>query len=112
MPRYSWLLTQKLDTNAIPPRIKALRKAGVPYPAGLEQTAIADASKQALTIVTNLAQGQVKATADKEIIALIAYLQRLGTDIKSATNAPAAPPIQAAPVKAAQINDNNATARN
>ncbi len=108
MPRYSWLLTQKLDTNAIPPRIKALRKAGVPYPEGLEQTAIADASKQALTIVINLAQGQVKATADKEIIALIAYLQRLGTDIK-ATNAPAVP---AAPVKAAQLNDNNATARN
>jgi cytochrome c oxidase cbb3-type subunit I/II len=111
MPRYSWLLTQKLDTNAIPPRIKALRKAGVPYPAGLEQTAIADASRQALTIVTNLAQGQIKATPDKEIIALIAYLQRLGTDIK-ATNAPATPAIQAAPAKAAQLNDNNSTARN
>ena len=44
-------------------------------------------------------------TPDKEIIALIAYLQRLGTDIK-ATNAPATP------AKAAQLNDNNATARN
>jgi cytochrome c oxidase cbb3-type subunit I/II len=108
MPRYPWLLTQKLDTNAIPPRIKALRKVGVPYPAGFEQTAIADASRQAQLIVTNLAQGQIKATPDKEIIALIAYLQRLGTDIK-ATNAPVTP---AAPAKAAQLDDNNATTRN
>jgi cytochrome c oxidase cbb3-type subunit I/II len=111
MPRYPWLLTQKLDTNAIPPRIKALRKVGVPYPAGFEQIAIADASLQAHLIVTNLAQGQIKATPDKEIIALIAYLQRLGTDIK-ATNAPATPAIPAPPAKAAQLNDNNATARN
>jgi cytochrome c oxidase cbb3-type subunit I/II len=111
MPRYPWLLTQKLDTNAIPPRIKALRKVGVPYPAGFEQIAAADASRQAQLIVTNLAQGQIKATPDKEIIALIAYLQRLGTDIK-ATNAPAAPTIPAAPVKAAQLNENNSTARN
>ncbi len=111
MPRYPWLLTQNLETNAIPPRIRALRKVGVPYPVGLEQTAIADASAQARLIVTNLAQGQIKATPDKEIIALIAYLQRLGTDIK-ATNAPAAPTIPAAPAKAAQLNDNNATARN
>jgi cytochrome c oxidase cbb3-type subunit I/II len=83
----------------------------VPYPAGFEQIAIADASRQAQLIVTNLAQGQIKATPDKEIIALIAYLQRLGTDIK-ATNAPATPAIPAPPAKAAQLNDNNATARN
>ena len=36
MPRYSWLLTQKIDTNAMPPRIAALRKIGVPYPVGYE----------------------------------------------------------------------------
>jgi len=88
MPRYSWLLTQKLDTNSIPPRIRALRKVGVPYPPGFEQTAVADARKQAGQIVANLKQGMVEAQPDKEIIALIAYLQRLGTDIKTAAPAP------------------------
>ena len=37
MPRYPWLLTQKLDTNALPGRIIALRKIGVPYPDGYER---------------------------------------------------------------------------
>ena len=87
MPRYSWLLSQKLDTTSLPSRISALRKVGVPYPDGFETKAIADAQAQAKKITENLKQGMVKADPDKEIIALIAYLQRLGTDIK---NAPAA----------------------
>jgi cytochrome c oxidase cbb3-type subunit I/II len=95
MPRYSWLLNQKLDTNSIPPRISALRKVGVPYPPGFEQTAVAEANKQAKQIVANLKQGSVEAQPDKEIIALIAYLQRLGTDIKAA---PAPPVSQPAPI--------------
>ena len=84
MPRYSWLLTQKIDTNAVAPRLSALRKIGVPYPAGYENTqAQADLVKQSQTIMANLAQGMItNAPANTEIIALIAYLQRLGTDIK------------------------------
>jgi len=90
MPRYSWLLTQKLDTNSLPARIAALRKTGVPYPPGFEQ---GDAQKalwaQAGIVVTNLAQGSISnAPPDREIIALIAYLQRLGTDIKAPSAAP------------------------
>ena len=84
MPRYPWLLTQKIDTNALPSRLSALRKVGVPYPAGYENTqAQADLVKQSQTIVANLKQGMItNAPANTEIIALIAYLQRLGTDIK------------------------------
>jgi len=86
MPRYSWLLTQKLDTNSVAPRIAALRKVGVPYPIGYENgDAQKDLAKQADAIVLGLKVGSVEnATADKEIIALIAYLQRLGKDIKAA----------------------------
>ncbi|HAM71989.1 MAG TPA: cytochrome-c oxidase, cbb3-type subunit II, partial [Verrucomicrobiales bacterium] len=87
MPRYSWLLTQKLDTSSLPARIGALRKVGVPYPAGYEQKAEIELKAQAARISASLAAGMVKASPDREIIALIAYLQRLGTDIK----APAAP---------------------
>ncbi len=85
MPRYSWLLTQKLDTACLPARLNALRKVGVPYPAGYENgPAQKDLEAQSAKIVEGLKVGSVKADADKEIIALIAYLQRLGKDIKAA----------------------------
>ncbi len=85
MPRYSWLLTQKIDTNAMPPRIAALRKVGVPYPVGYENgDAQKDLQKQADAIVLGLKVGSVESQPDREIIALIAYLQRLGKDIKAA----------------------------
>jgi len=111
MPRYSWLLTQKLDTNSIPPRITALRKVGVPYPPGYEQKAVAEAKAQAKQIVTNLKQGSVTAESDREIIAVIAYLQRLGTDIKGAASGP--PTIAPAPTnKLAQATTETINARN
>jgi len=84
MPAYPWLLTQKLETNSLPARIAALRKVGVPYPEAYEQSALAELNQQAGTIVTNLKSGSIDTQADREIIAMIAYLQRLGTDIKSA----------------------------
>ncbi|MBI3880538.1 MAG: cytochrome-c oxidase, cbb3-type subunit I [Verrucomicrobia bacterium] len=92
MPRYSWLLTQKLDTTSLPSRLGALRKIGVPYPAGFENgPAQKDLAAQQQKVVANLAQGTItNSPADREIVALIAYLQRLGTDIK-APPAPAAP---------------------
>jgi cytochrome c oxidase cbb3-type subunit I/II len=84
MPRYSWLLTQKLDTTSLPARISALRRVGVPYPAGFESKALDELNQQAGKVVADLKAGQVKAQPDREIIAVIAYLQRLGTDIKLA----------------------------
>ena len=92
MPRYPWLLTQTLATNDLPARLSALRKVGVPYPAGYENgQAQKELAKQADTIVANLKTGSVETKPDREIIALIAYLQRLGTDIKAqaAQTAPA-----------------------
>jgi cytochrome c oxidase cbb3-type subunit I/II len=86
MPNYAWLLTQKLDTNALTGRLKALRKVGVPYPIGYENgEAQKDLAAQAAKVVENLRIGSItNAPADREIIAMIAYLQRLGTDIKAA----------------------------
>jgi cytochrome c oxidase cbb3-type subunit I/II len=91
MPRYLWLLKQTIDTNALPSRISALRKVGVPYPAGFENgDAQKDLQAQAAKIVLNLKIGSVEAQPDREIIALIAYLQRLGTDIKAQAPVPTA----------------------
>jgi cytochrome c oxidase cbb3-type subunit I/II len=89
MPRYPWLLTQKLDTTSLPARIKALRSVGVPYPEGYENgPAQKELDAQVAKVVTNLKVGSVTAQTNREIIAVIAYLQRLGTDIKAATPAP------------------------
>jgi cytochrome c oxidase cbb3-type subunit I/II len=92
MQRYPWLLSLALDTAPLKARIGALRKVGVPYPAGYEDKAGEELKAQAAKVVTNLKVGLVTAEPDREIIALIAYLQRLGTDIKStAATAPATP---------------------
>ena len=94
MPPYPWLLSQLLATNDLPARIGALRKIGVPYPAGYENgQAQKDLTLQAKKIVANLKIGAVtNAPADSEIVGLIAYLQRLGTDIKSAPKTASAEP--------------------
>jgi cytochrome c oxidase cbb3-type subunit I/II len=85
MPRYPWLLSQKLDTTSLPARISALRKVGVPYPAGYENgPAQKELETQAAAVVTNLKLGMINASTNREIIAVIAYLQRLGKDIKLA----------------------------
>jgi cytochrome c oxidase cbb3-type subunit I/II len=85
MPRYLWLLTKTLDTKPLPARLKALRKVGVPYSDEEIANSQQLAQQQAQQVVVNLAVGGItNAAPDREIIALIAYLQRLGSDIKSA----------------------------
>lgn len=82
MPTYPWLITQDLDKSTTPAKIRAMQILGVPYPAGFDQEAIAHLENQANEIVKDLKGNQIEVSADKEIIAMIAYLQRLGTDIK------------------------------
>lgn len=82
MPAYPWLLTQDLDYASTPGKIRALKILGVPYAADFADKSIDDARKQADLIVKDLEANQVQTDSNKEIIALIAYLQRLGTDIK------------------------------
>ncbi|MFN8301421.1 MAG: cytochrome-c oxidase, cbb3-type subunit I [Saprospiraceae bacterium] len=84
MPQYPWLLDNKMKTDDLAGKIKALRTLGVPYEAGYEKQALADLQAQAQKVAKNLADQGIKdqGIEDKEIIAIIAYLQRLGTDIK------------------------------
>ena len=83
MPRYPWLFENTLNTGSTPSKIHAMRKLGVPYPDNYEATANDDLNTQAAKVVANLQKDKVEIGADKEIIALIAYLQRLGTDIRT-----------------------------
>ncbi|MCA6456651.1 MAG: cytochrome-c oxidase, cbb3-type subunit I [Chitinophagaceae bacterium] len=84
MPSYSWLLDNPIDTAITPAKIRAMQTLGVPYPAGYDKVANADLMSQANLIRINLKLDKINTTANKEIIALIAYLQRVGTDIKAA----------------------------
>lgn len=85
MPPYPWLFFQSINPEKTAGKIKALRKVGVPYPDGYEDTANQDLKAQAQEIVASLKADGVESSESAEIIALIAYLQRLGTDIKVKT---------------------------
>jgi len=83
MPTFTWLYDNKLDTAITPAKIRAMQTLGVPYPEGYDKQANADLVEQANKIKANLKkEAKIEAPADREIIALIAYLQRVGTDIK------------------------------
>jgi cytochrome c oxidase cbb3-type subunit I/II len=84
MPAYPALLDAQVDYNDLGPKINALRKLGTPYPAKYEEIAVEEAQKQAKEVAARLAEQGVKDSniENTEMIALIAYLQRLGTDIK------------------------------
>ena len=81
MPPYGALYEQSLNTSQTQDKLNAMKKLGVPYTDAQIQHAVADMNKQAKEIQARLAGEKIKVGADKEIIALIAYLQRLGTDI-------------------------------
>lgn len=101
MPSYRWLITDELDRSDIETKMEVMVKLGVPYTEEEIANARQNMDEQANAIQENLYQDpDFKATyeedkraaaarneefvemKDREIVALIAYLQRLGTDIK------------------------------
>lgn len=87
MPRYSWLQENDLTFDKLESKIKVLKMLGTPYADGAETKAVEDAKAQAKAIADNLKSLGVnkEGLENKEIVALIAYLQRLGTDIKKSS---------------------------
>jgi cytochrome c oxidase cbb3-type subunit I/II len=96
MPTYRWLLTQHYDTSDIVASLVALRKVGLPYTDADIAGAPASMRAQAEGIVGRLAAGGITTTGDKEVVAVIAYLQRLGKDGRAAI-----PPVPAPTATAA-----------
>jgi cytochrome c oxidase cbb3-type subunit I/II len=83
MPGYPWLYGAVLDTRHTEGKIITLQKLGVPYPAGFEREAVANLEAQAAEIAAGLRSGGFDVQDNWEIVALIAYLQRLGTDVRA-----------------------------
>ena len=88
MPPYPWLYEQELDADDLNGKIAALRAVGVPYPEGYEDGAMELLTEQANAIAEEIRNSGYDLEADAtiklentELVALIAYLQKLGSDI-------------------------------
>ncbi len=86
MPAYENMIDKSLDISSTGSKIRAMQTLGVPYPQGYDKVANDDLVKQANGIAEEMAKSGIKVKSNKEIIAMIAYLQRLGTDIKVKEN--------------------------
>jgi cytochrome c oxidase cbb3-type subunit I/II len=86
MPPYAFMLTKELDTSNTAAKINAMRTLGVPYEKGFELEANKALIEQATGIVNNLKTDNIRVSPTKEVIALIAYVQRMGTDITKQNN--------------------------
>jgi cytochrome c oxidase cbb3-type subunit I/II len=95
MPAYPWMNENDLSTDLLENKINAMKTMGVPYPENYDKKALSDLKKQANEIAIDIVNNipgkklsdaekaeKVKSIESKEIIAIIAYLQRLGMDIK------------------------------
>jgi len=81
MPNYPWLAENEIDIESTPRKIRVMQQLGVPYPAGYDLKASDDVKAQAEVIAAGLKSEGIDVAASKQIIALIAYIQRLGTDV-------------------------------
>lgn len=85
MPRYPWLYTDSFDVDSMTKRLSVMKTLGVPYTEEQISNAKEDYLAQAREIKDDLVKNNTaepELKEDSEILALIAYLQRLGTDIK------------------------------
>jgi cytochrome c oxidase cbb3-type subunit I/II len=79
MPNYRWLFKQRTDVASLKSKMAVLRQLGVPYPKDLSTDQIGqNVNAQADSIVADLRTAGAETEADREIVALIAYLQKLG----------------------------------
>ncbi len=83
MPAYQHILDDALDTSSTGAKIRAMIAMGVPYPQGYDKIANKDLMLQSDSIAAGLKKDGIETESDREIISIIAYLQRLGKDIKA-----------------------------
>jgi cytochrome c oxidase cbb3-type subunit I/II len=81
MPNYAWFARKEIDTDIIPAKIRAMQTLGVPYPQGYDKIAVDDLMKQAQLIVADLKASNIDIQPTKQMVAMIAYIHKLGKDI-------------------------------
>lgn len=81
MPRYGWLFDKKIDYSTLSKKLAVMQKLGVPYTSEEISGSVKDAQAQATKIAAELAESGVpQKIVEMEVVALIAYIQRLGID--------------------------------
>lgn len=78
MPNYAWMLDKKTDIKALPAKIAVQQRLGVPYPAMSRDEIQQQAIEQGITIAADLKKAGAFALPDSQMVALIAYLQKVG----------------------------------
>jgi cytochrome c oxidase cbb3-type subunit I/II len=92
MPAYPWLARGRIDWTAVERGVAAQAALGVPYTQDEVTGAAALGRRQAQQIAAAIAQqGGPAGLEDTQLVALVAYLQRLGTDIKRTPKVATAP---------------------
>lgn len=90
MPPYPHLLEKKTDFDGLTAKLRTLKRLGTPYSEETVENAAEIARTQARAIAREVEeQGGPENLEDKKILALIAYLQSLGTDVAAAQEATA-----------------------
>ena len=99
MPSYAHLVVKPVDFASIPLRVRAMQALGVPYTDDQRANAADAARTQAAEIARQIAEQAkepelAEELKDKQVVALIAYLQRLGTDLFVTPAEPATQPAE------------------
>jgi cytochrome c oxidase cbb3-type subunit I/II len=81
MPNYAWLAVKNIKLDLTPKKIRAMQTLGVPYPEGYDEKAVDDLMIQAQGISDDLKASGIELAPEKQLIALIAYMHRMGKDI-------------------------------
>lgn len=85
MPNYAWFAKNDINLDLIPNKIRAMQTLGVPYPDGYDELAVDDLMIQAEQIVADLLNSGIEIEPTKQMVAVIAYLHKLGGDIEPAS---------------------------
>jgi cytochrome c oxidase cbb3-type subunit I/II len=78
MPAYPWLYSDLTDVKALPKKIEVQRMLGVPFRETTKKEIAASVETQSRMITEDLKKAGAEIAPDREIVALIAYLQKLG----------------------------------
>jgi len=83
MPAYPWFATKEVNLKYLPKKIRVMQFLGVPYEAGYDTKAVEDYMAQAEEIVAELKASGIDANPKSEMVAMIAYMHKVGRDISA-----------------------------
>jgi len=89
MPNYPWLAARPINVSRVSDKLRVMQRLGVPYTDADVEAAPQELERQAKEITADLARSGVTLEWDRELVALIAYLQRLGKTAPPATGSDA-----------------------